>query len=78
MIYCYISLLILQLTLFNLIFFGIEMIYLKKLYNFLHAFEEKQDINYRYGPLKKFIEKENGNLNSKKYIIGLIPEEEGK
>jgi hypothetical protein len=74
----YVSLLVLQLTLFNIIFLGIEVIYFKKLYNLLHGFEYKQDYNYRNGKFKRFIEAENLRFYRFKHQVELVGGEEGK
>lgn len=76
-VYAYVALLLLQLTLFNLIFLGVELIYLRKLYSLLHAFELRVDFSYRNGPLKRFIEAENARLYRGKNIE-LVAGGEGK
>lgn len=77
LIYSYVCLLLLQLALFNLIFLGIEIIYLKKLYYLMHGVEVRRDYNYRTQPFKKFIEQENVRFYREKKIE-LVGGEQGK
>ena len=58
-VYLYGSLLILQMSLFNLILFGIVCVYFSKLWTMLAALERRADISYRTGGFKRFIEAEN-------------------
>jgi hypothetical protein len=57
--YLYASLLILQMSLFNLILLGIVYVYFSKLWTMLAALERRADISYRTGGFKRFIETEN-------------------
>ena|SRR5438105_471562 len=47
LVYIYISFIILQLALFNLIMMGVMFVYFKKLYFFFHSLEFRYDQNYR-------------------------------
>eukprot|EP00347_Sterkiella_histriomuscorum_P021266 403334613 len=76
-IFAYVALLVLQLALFNLIFLGIEIIYFKKLYYFMHGLEIKQDYNYRNSPFRRFIEAENQRFYRTKQVE-LVGGEQGK
>ena len=58
-LYLYGSLLILQMSLFNLILLGIVCVYFSKLWTMLAALERRADISYRTGGFKSFIEREN-------------------
>ena len=58
-IYLYVSLLILQMALFNLILVGIVFVYFNKLWTMMTALELGIDYRYRTGGYKRFIEAEN-------------------
>ena len=76
LVYIYISFIILQLALFNLIMLGVMFVYFKKLYFFFHSLEFRFDSNFRNTPLKKYIETENERFYRKKNIE-LVGGEEG-
>ena len=56
LIYLYVSFIILQLALFNLILLGIMVIYLTKLNNLMRAYTYKHEYNFQIRGLKKFLE----------------------
>lgn len=62
LIYLYVCFLFLQLALFNLIMFGVFIVYFKNLYLFLAAIEYRYKNNYKNTPFKKFIEKQNDEV----------------
>jgi hypothetical protein len=59
LLYIYIALLVLQMSLFNLILVGISIVYLNKVWTLCSAIELKIDQAYRTGPLNRFIQQEN-------------------
>lgn len=76
-IYIYVCAIILELALFNLIMFGIMLVYLSKLYWVVFGFARDIDLKYRNSPLKRFIEQENLRLYSMRGLF-LIVGKEGK
>jgi hypothetical protein len=58
-LYLYCSLLIWQMSLFNLIIVAVSLIYFNKLWILFSAVEMKVDQKYRTNPFLRFIEQEN-------------------
>lgn len=58
-VYLYCSLLIWQMSLFNLIIVAVSMVYFNKLWLFFSAVEMAVDRRYRTTPFLRFIEAEN-------------------
>ena len=75
--YIYLTFILLQLALFNLILMGIFIVYLRKLYFMTHQYAVRVDYNERHRKYKKFIEEENERLY-RSHNIEIIPGEEGK
>ena len=58
-VYLYCSLLIWQMSLFNLIIVAVSLVYFNKLWIFFSAVEMTVDRKYRTSPFLRFIEAEN-------------------
>ena len=76
--YFYVSLLILQMALFNLILLGVLLVYFKKLNTFCNALELRADRNYRLGPFLRYIEAENLRYYRSRQRTELIGGEMGR
>lgn len=72
LLFIYMSLIILQLALFNFIMAGVMVVYLNKLYMGLHAIQYSQDYKYKNKGLKAFIEAENDRFyrNKNMELVG--------
>ena len=73
-VYLYCSLLIWQMSLFNLIIVAVSMVYFNKLWILFGAIEMKIDLRYRTTPLLRFIEAENTRYYASKNIVLLCGE----
>ena len=78
LVYLYVTLLIVQMALFNLVVLGVVIVYLTRLVTLLHAFEFNQDHAYRTRPFKRFIEQENERYYRKDKQVELIGGDMGK
>ena len=73
----YITVILLQLALFNLIWLGIFLVYLRKLYLTMHNYEIRIDYQYRHRKYNEFIETENERYYRSKNVE-ILPGEEGR
>jgi hypothetical protein len=67
-LYLYCSLLIWQMSLFNLIIVAVSLIYFNKLWILFSAVEMKVDQKYRTTPFQRFIEQENQRYYREKNV----------
>ena len=65
LIYGYLSLLLVTLTMFNLIVLGVMIVYLLKLISFLDGAEMGLDQRFRNQPFRRFIDQENREYDTK-------------
>ena len=72
----YFSLLVIQLSLFNLVIMGILLKLIHQFWQFLDAIRWKFEFNYKTDDFKKFIEKQNEEVY-KELKIEVIPERKG-
>ena len=68
LLYIYISFIILQLSLFNIILLGILATYFKSLVSTLRSFEYKMDYNFKVSHFNSYIKKVNKEIFKPKNI----------
>jgi hypothetical protein len=78
LVYLYVGLLLLTMSLFNLIILGVLYVYFLKLYTFCVALEMKSSLKYRTGPFRRFIERENLRYYRTMKKLELVGGEMGK
>jgi hypothetical protein len=78
-IYLYVTLLLIQMSLFNLVVVGVVIVYFLSLHRFLAAFQHRQEMQFRTAGLKRFLEEENNSFyNTEERNVLLIGGEMGR